>query len=351
MVSVRLFNSSGELVGPVSSPKVERSEAEWRELLSADQFRVLRSSGTERPFCGALLNNKEEGVYTCAGCRLPLFASTDKFESGSGWPSFFQPIAKENVAEHADESQGMLRTEINCARCDGHLGHVFEDGPRPTGLRFCLNSESLDFTPLTRAAELADPAAEEGAAAASATRTTAILGGGCFWCVEAVFEELEGVLEATSGYAGGSPETANYKAVCGGDTGHAEVVEILYEPDRISFEDLLRVHLATHDPTTQDRQGNDIGTQYRSAIFYSSEDEKRRAEFVLNEARESKAFRAPIVTTLEPLETFYKAEEYHQNYVCHNPNQAYIQGVAWPKVKKVRESFAGRLKTKSPLEQ
>lgn len=159
MVQVRVFNEEGKLVGPIEAPKVELTEEEWRGRLTPEQFRVLRSQGTERPFCGVLLDNKEQGVYACAGCRLPLFASDTKFHSGTGWPSFYQPIAKENVAEQADHSHGMTRIEINCARCDGHLGHVFDDGPRPTGLRFCLNSESLHFTPSDKLSELADPAA------------------------------------------------------------------------------------------------------------------------------------------------------------------------------------------------
>ena len=161
MVQVRVFNNDGQLSGPVESPQVTLSEDEWRRRLSPEQFRVLRSSGTERPFCGLLLDNKKEGVYTCAGCGLPLFASDAKFNSGTGWPSFFQPIAKENVAERTDHSHGMARVEINCARCDGHLGHVFPDGPPPTRLRYCLNSESLKFTPSEDVAALADPAAEE----------------------------------------------------------------------------------------------------------------------------------------------------------------------------------------------
>jgi methionine-R-sulfoxide reductase len=160
MVQVKVFNKDGELVGPVEMPKVSHTAAEWRKLLTADQFKVLRSSGTERPFCGALLDNKKEGVYACAGCGLPLFTSDSKFHSGTGWPSFFQPIATENVAEKEDRSHGMVRIEVNCARCDGHLGHVFPDGPRPTGLRYCMNSESLQFTAKEDVAKLADPAAE-----------------------------------------------------------------------------------------------------------------------------------------------------------------------------------------------
>jgi methionine-R-sulfoxide reductase len=160
MVMVHVFNKSGQLVGPVEVPKLQLSEAEWRQRLSPEQYRILRSSGTERPFCGTLLDNKKQGVYTCAGCGLPLFTSEAKFHSGTGWPSFFQPIAPGNVTDKSDDSHGMSRDEINCARCDGHLGHVFPDGPPPTRLRFCLNSESLLFTPGEELAKLADPAAE-----------------------------------------------------------------------------------------------------------------------------------------------------------------------------------------------
>src|SRR5262245_43415140 len=132
MVQVFVFSPQGELVGPVSSPAVEWSDDEWRRRLTPEQFRVLRTQGTERPFCGTLLDNKQRGIYTCAGCGLPLFSSDAKFNSGTGWPSFFQPIARENILEHSDESHGMIRTEILCRRCEGHLGHVFPDGPPPT---------------------------------------------------------------------------------------------------------------------------------------------------------------------------------------------------------------------------
>jgi methionine-R-sulfoxide reductase len=156
MVNVCVFNDKGELTAPVSMAKVVKSEAEWKKQLTPEQYRVTRDSGTERAFCGNLLDNKLKGVYTCVCCRLPLFSSNAKFESGSGWPSFFQPICKENVAEKQDVAHGMVRVEINCARCDAHLGHVFEDGPRPTGLLFCLNSESLEFTENKDLAKLAE---------------------------------------------------------------------------------------------------------------------------------------------------------------------------------------------------
>ena len=160
MVQVQVFNREGQLVGPVESPHVERSDAEWQRLLSPEQYHVSRGKGTERAFCGTLLDNKQEGVYACIGCGLPLFSSNAKFNSGTGWPSFFQPVARENVTEVPDTSHGMIRVEILCARCDGHLGHVFPDGPPPTRLRYCLNSASLRFVPSDQLASLADAAAE-----------------------------------------------------------------------------------------------------------------------------------------------------------------------------------------------
>jgi methionine-R-sulfoxide reductase len=157
---VKVFNKQGQLVGPVEMAKVVKSDVEWAKQLTPEQFRIARSKGTERAFCGNLLDNKRHGVYGCVCCGLPLFASTGKFNSGTGWPSFFQPVAAENVTTESDRTHGMVRTEILCARCDCHLGHVFEDGPRPTGLRYCVNSESVVFTDESDLARLADPAAD-----------------------------------------------------------------------------------------------------------------------------------------------------------------------------------------------
>ena len=158
-VTLFVFNREGTLVGPLDLPRVEKTDAEWQRLLTPQQFAVARAHGTERPFCGTLLDNKRAGVYSCICCGLPLFSSNAKFDSGTGWPSFFQPIADANVATHTDRSYGMMRTEILCARCDCHLGHVFPDGPAPTRQRHCVNSESLKFTDADALSQLADPAA------------------------------------------------------------------------------------------------------------------------------------------------------------------------------------------------
>ena len=158
-MKVKIFNRLRQLVGPVDAPKVVKSDAEWQKQLTPQQFHIARGKGTERAFCGTLLDNKRNGVYACVCCGLPLFASNSKFNSGTGWPSFFKPVAEENVATEQDTSHGMMRAEILCARCDCHLGHVFEDGPAPTGLRYCVNSESLIFVDEKDLARLADPAA------------------------------------------------------------------------------------------------------------------------------------------------------------------------------------------------
>jgi peptide methionine sulfoxide reductase msrA/msrB len=360
MVHVHVFNRLGELVGPVESPRVELSDAEWQERLTPAQYQVARGKGTERPFCGTLLDNKRDGIYTCVCCGLPLFSSAAKFNSGTGWPSFFQPIAPENVAEQPDFGHGMVRVEILCRRCDGHLGHVFDDGPRPTGLRFCLNSESLSFTPDDQRGTLADQAADQGSGGtvradrvsvepvAGGDRATAVFAGGCFWCTEVAFEQLEGVSDVESGYAGGTKETANYERVCQGNTGHAEVIRVTYDPKTISYDRLLDVFFDAHDPTQLNRQGNDVGTQYRSAIFYDSEAQQRAAAAKISQLTGAKAYARPIVTTLEPLAAFFPAESYHQNYARHNPDQPYIQFHAIPKACKIREKYGDLVRIDSP---
>ena len=178
----------------------------------------------------------------------------------------------------------------------------------------------------------------------TATPSTAILAGGCFWCTEAAFEQLDGVSDVTSGYIGGSADTANYRRVCDGDTGHAEAIRITYDPATITYEQLLDVFFDAHDPTQLNRQGNDIGTQYRSAIFFANDDERKIAEAKIRALNESKHFPRPIVTTLEPLTAFYPAEDYHQDYASQNPGQPYIQAVSMPKVCKIKNKHASLIR-------
>ncbi len=173
---------------------------------------------------------------------------------------------------------------------------------------------------------------------------TATLGGGCFWCLEAVFQELSGVASVRSGYSGGARENPSYEQVCTGATGHAEVVQIRFDPDVIAFREILHVFFATHDPTTLNRQGGDVGTQYRSVIFHASDAQKRTAEAVIGEIDASGAFSDPVVTELAPLEAFYPAEDYHADYYRSNPSQPYCRYVIDPKVSKFRMQFFDRLK-------
>ncbi len=173
----------------------------------------------------------------------------------------------------------------------------------------------------------------------------AVFGGGCFWCVEAVFDELRGVISVVSGYAGGSTTNPTYEQVCGGRTGHAEVIKIEYDPSQVKFSDLMTVFFATHDPTTLNRQGNDVGTQYRSAIFYANEQQKMEAAAFVKELNESKTFNSPVVTTMEPLGEFYPAEDYHQKYFANNPYQPYCQYMIPPKLNKLHKQFSELLKS------
>lgn len=173
----------------------------------------------------------------------------------------------------------------------------------------------------------------------------AVFGGGCFWCTEAVFNELQGVLTVVPGYAGGSSDQPNYEQVCSGRTGHAEVIRVEFDPNQVTFGDLLKVFFATHDPTTLNYQGNDVGTQYRSTILYTCEEQKREAEALIREFNQNLSFGKPVVTTVEPLGKFYNAEEYHHQYYAKNANQPYCRITIPPKLSKLHKEFAALLKS------
>jgi peptide methionine sulfoxide reductase msrA/msrB len=266
-------------------------------------------------------------------CGLPLFSSEHKFNSGTGWPSFFREFDPEHVSRVSDRSHGMARTEINCARCGAHLGHVFDDGPAPTGERHCLNSASLAFydkgsEPRPDKAAASPGSTPESKSDASTSKTeTAYFAAGCFWGVEHYFQKGPGVIDAVSGYMQGSAEKPTYKQVCDGDTRHAETVKVVFDQSKITYRRLLEAFFAMHDPTQLNRQGPDFGDQYRSGIWYTSPEQKREAEKFIAEQQESKRFGGrKIVTQVEAAKTFWPAEDYHQDYIektgraCHVTN-------------------------------
>jgi peptide methionine sulfoxide reductase msrA/msrB len=311
------------------------SDEELRKRLSPLQYEVTQKAGTEPPFRNVYWDNHAAGIYVDIVTGEPLFSSRDKFESGTGWPSFTRPLdGAEHVVSHTDRTFGMERNEVRSRGGDSHLGHVFDDGPAPTGLRYCINSASLRFVPAERlAAEgYGAYAAQLGLAANSvsvklvaaadvtAQRETAILAGGCFWGMEEILRKVPGVLETQVGYTGGTTAWPTYADVHTGATGHAEAVRIVFDPKRLSYEELLeKWFFRMHDPTTLNRQGNDVGTQYRSAIFATSPAQRKIAEAVKLRVDHAGKWKRPVITAITDANGFTPAEDYHQKYLERNP--------------------------------
>ncbi len=268
-------------------------EQKMYKKLTPEQERIIIHKGTERPFSGKYNNHYEKGIYTCMRCGAELFESSSKFKSGCGWPSFDEQI--EGAVKWQRDADG-VRTEIICNQCGGHLGHVFlGEKLTPKNTRYCVNSVSMDFIPAEKQQQTA----------------RAIFASGCFWGTEYYFQRAPGVISTTVGYTGGHVDNPTYKQVCTDKTGHAEAVEVLYDPAIINYEQLAKLFFETHDFTQLNRQGPDIGTQYRSAIFYLDTEQKRLATQLI-QTLNKKGYN--VKTQIAPADKFWPAEEYHQDY-------------------------------------
>jgi peptide methionine sulfoxide reductase msrA/msrB len=294
-------------------------QASLKQRLTPIQFQVTQEAATEPPFQNEYWNNHRAGIYVDVVSGKPLFSSLDKFDSGCGWPSFSKPLDGQDVVEKRDVTHGMERIEVRSKGANSHLGHVFNDGPAPTGLRYCINSASLRFVPL-------EDLEKEGYASYRplfgqdrGKTEVATLAGGCFWGMQELLRQQPGVISTRVGYTGGKVPHATYEAVKTGATGHAESIEITYDPTKTSYEVILRFFFRMHDPTTTDRQGNDMVSQYRSAIFFHDETQRAVAQRVKAEVEASHKWPKPIVTEITAAGPFWSAEDYHQDYLQKHP--------------------------------
>ncbi len=306
-------------------------------MLTAEQYNVMVEKGTERPFQNAYYDNHEKGIYVSAATGKPLFSSETKFDSGTGWPSFTAPLNEEDVYVVTDNSHGMVRDEVVEKATGLHLGHLFKDGPAPTNNRYCLNSAALKFIPASEVSSM-----DLNVSGDSDKMARAYFASGCFWCVEAVYESLKGVSEVVNGYAGGHTKNPTYESSNTGKTGHAEAVEVIYDPSVIDFATLIDVYFGSQDPTQVNGQGPDRGSQYRSILFYQNDAEKK----IIDQKKEalSAKLSEPVAAEVMPFEKFWEAEDYHQNYEKNNPDSRYIQSVSIPRLNRFKEKFPELLK-------
>jgi peptide methionine sulfoxide reductase msrA/msrB len=283
-----------------------QNNMKYNKLTPEEEY-VILNKGTERPWTGEYTNYKEQGIYICKQCEAPLYRSEDKFDSHCGWPSFDDEV--EGAVKRIPDPDGM-RTEIICATCGGHLGHVFlGEEFTEKNTRHCVNSISMVFVPANQQTEQ--------------QTDRAIFAGGCFWGVEYFMQQKPGVISVISGYIGGHKDNPTYKEVCSGATGHAEAVEIVFDPSKVTYEELARLFFEIHDPTHVNRQGPDIGEQYRSEIFYLSNEQKAVIDKLISILK-SKGFK--IATKVTKATTFWPAEDYHQDYYDHKGTLPYCHG-------------------------
>lgn len=325
-----------------TQPFTKPSDDELRQRLEPLAYQVTQKDATEPPFRNAYWDNHEAGLYVDVVSGAPLFTSREKFDSGTGWPSFTAPV-KDAVLSRDDTTLGMRRTEVRSRLADSHLGHVFDDGPAPTGLRYCINSAALRFIPKHKLVEEgygefvslfegtvaqsidagtgnSCTAPTGGKPGCQATLDEAYLAGGCFWGMQDILRKVPGVLETQVGYMGGTTPNPTYEDVKSGTTGHAESVRVVFDPAKLAYAELLeKWFFRMHDPTTADRQGNDVGSQYRSAIFVTSDAQKVTARAAIEHVQASGLWKRPIVTRIEPAGKFTPAESYHQDYLEKHP--------------------------------